>query len=240
MYCSRITLIFALLFALPSVVECVSSFPNLLLGYISLISLPLHLLTYPIHSWSVQPRPSHPTQMHPVVTVKSWSILMIMHSSVMSVLNGTTYLVLMSEKSAIPSSWRTVVSSGFVRVAGLCSIVEAIVSSRKPVTENESLRKEIKQNSSEQLHLLEVLASKLPSSHDMYNEEASPERASPSLPVSTNATNPGELAPITPVQVSGLGNIPSCPTQKTEYWTQISSQKDPGSEFLVQALVAYV
>jgi len=35
-------------------------FPNLPLGYISLISLPLHLLTYPIHSWSVQPRLSHP------------------------------------------------------------------------------------------------------------------------------------------------------------------------------------
>lgn len=180
--------------------------------------------------------------MHPVVTVKSWSILMIMHSSVMSVLNGTTFLVLMSVKSAILSSWRTVVSSGFVRVAGLRSIMEAIVSSRKPATENESLRKEIKQNSSEQLHLLQVLASKLPSSHDMHDEEASLERTSPSHLVSTNATNPGELAPITPVQASGLGNIPSCLTQKTKYWTQqeISSQKDPGSEFLVQALVAYI
>ena len=117
-------------------------FPNLLLGYISLISLLLHLLTYPIHTWSVQPYLSHPTQMHPVVTVKSWSILMIMHSSVMSVLNGTTYLALMSVKSAILLSWRTVVSSGFVRVAGLCSIMEATASSWKPATENESIRKE--------------------------------------------------------------------------------------------------
>jgi len=42
----------------------------------------------------------------------------------------------------------------------------------------------------------------------MHDEEASPERISPSHPVSTNATNPGELAPITPAQVSGFGTSP--------------------------------
>ena len=121
-------------------------------------------------------------------------------------------------------------NSGLIWVCPSCrvNIKEAVVSSWKLTAENKSLRREvleIRQNSSELLHLLEVIASKLPSSFNGCDRDTSTDRISSCPTVLDNALPPGESSVAPLVQISESGSTPSPQVQANKSKRQPQQQK---------------
>ena len=165
---------------------------HLCFSHLCCITSPL-LLALHSRSHFLQPCLSPPTLMHLiVVTAKFWSIQMIMHWNVMSVLNDIIFHLPMSVKNATPFSW-TIVASLWVCPSCRVSIKEAVSSTQKLAVENQSLRMEvleIRNNSSKLLHILNEIASNLPLSHNVCVGDTDLKNTSCCLTVLNNPINP--------------------------------------------------